>query len=95
MLRPVDLQVLITRTIEVQKQQGVAARLAGEEGENFRRRLQHQVEEEQRQVQRKSNVLTKRVNKRQEKDETNQQGQQRERKKEAQNPLGQNVDLEM
>ena len=95
MLRPVDLQVLITRTIEVQKQQGVAARLAGDEGENFRRRLQHQVEEEQRQVRRKSSVLSKRVNKRQEKEGMEHQGQQEEKKKEPKSLLGQNVDMEI
>lgn len=94
MLRPVDLQVLVSRTHEVQKYQGVVTKMNESEGENFRRRLQNQVKEEQQQVQRKKNVLAKRVTRRQEQDSSGGREQQdSQRKKEQQEDVSSVVTL--
>lgn len=97
MLRPVDLQVLVSRTHEVQKYQGVVNKMSESEGENFRRRLQNQVKEEQQQVQRKKNVLSKRVTRRPEGESSGNQGQgsQQEREKPKDDPLGSHIDIEI
>lgn len=98
MFRPVDLQVLIARTLEVQRQQGAMTKMAEGEGEQFRKRLQTQVEDEQRQVQRKKNDLALRIGKRSEHNgQPNQEQKQtkREEKEPENNPLGHNIDLEM
>ncbi|HEX2952791.1 MAG TPA: hypothetical protein VHR47_02270 [Bacillota bacterium] len=98
MFRPVDLQVLIARTLEVQKQQGVMTKMAEGEGEEFRRRLQIQVEEEQRQVQRKKGDISLKIGKRPEHRESNGEYNQRAKKakkEQDKDALGQNIDLEI
>ncbi|HHZ19912.1 MAG TPA: hypothetical protein GX391_05270 [Firmicutes bacterium] len=98
MLRPVDLQVLVSRTHEVQKYQGVVTKMNESEGENFRRRLQNQVKEEQQQVQRKKNVLAKRVTRRQEQDSSGgreQQDSQRKKEQQEDVSLGRHIDIEI
>jgi hypothetical protein len=98
MFRPVDLQVLIARTLEVQKQQGVMTKMAEGEGENFRRRLQTQVEEEQRQVQRKKGDISLKIGKRPEHRAPNPEYDQRAKKtnkEQSDDTLGQNIDLEI
>lgn len=96
MLRPVDLQVLVSRTLEVQKQLGIATKLTEDEGENFRRRLQSQVENEQRQVRRKKSDLSKRIGKRpQSEEERGREYDQNRKEKKLEKTLGQNVDLEI
>lgn len=96
MLRPVDLQVLVSRTIEIQKQLGISTKLTEDEGENFRRRLQNQVENEQRQVRRKKSDLSKRIGKRpQPEDELGREYNQERKEKKLDDSLGKNIDFQV
>lgn len=57
MIGPLDVQVLVNRTLEVQKLQGNAMHLPEDENENFKQRLNNQVKREEKQVSRKSEIV--------------------------------------
>jgi hypothetical protein len=57
MIGPLDVQVLVNRTLEVQKLQGNAMHLPEDENENFKQRLDNQVKKEEQQVRRKSEIV--------------------------------------
>lgn len=96
MLRPVDLQVLVSRTLEVQKQVGIQAKMTEDEGEAFRRRLQNEIEHEQRQVKRKKSDLSKRIGKRpQQEDSKGRKYDQNRKEKKLEDSLGQNLDIQL
>lgn len=61
MLGPLDVQVLINRTLEVQKIQGNVLRRPEEEGEVFKERVAREVKDEERRVRRRSQVVSGRV----------------------------------
>ncbi len=57
MIGPLDVQVLVNRTLEVQKLQGNAMHMPEDENENFKQRLNNQVKREEQQVRRKSEIV--------------------------------------
>lgn len=61
MLGPLDVQVLINRTLDIQKIQGAALKQPEEEDEVHKQRRLREVEEEERQVRRRNQIVEGRV----------------------------------
>lgn len=61
MLGPLDVQVLINRTLDIQKIQGAALKQLEEEDEAHKQRRLQEVEEEERQVRRRNQIVEGRV----------------------------------
>ena len=56
MVQPIDLQVLLNRTLELQRTQAVTLRQPQEENEIFKNRTNQEIAEEERQVREKEKV---------------------------------------
>jgi hypothetical protein len=61
MVQPIDLQVLLNRTLELQRTQAVTLRQPQEENEIFKNRTNQEIAEEERQVRRKKEKVHGRV----------------------------------
>ncbi|NLY88895.1 MAG: hypothetical protein GX085_04665 [Firmicutes bacterium] len=104
MVQPIDLHVLLNRTLEVQRTQAVTLRQPQEESEIFKNRTNQEIAEEERQVRRKKEKVHGRVeeekNRFRERDGRGKQGKKRQdaaetKKQRLEKGKGQLIDMEV
>ncbi|HBK68350.1 MAG TPA: hypothetical protein DDZ91_06895 [Firmicutes bacterium] len=61
MIGPLNVQVLVNRTLDVQKQQGHSLNVIEDENKILKNRLDNQIKKEEQQVRRKSETVQGRV----------------------------------
>ena len=61
MIGPLDVQVLVNRTLDVQKQQGHSMHVIEDENKVLKNRLDNQLKKEEQQVSRKSETVQGRI----------------------------------